>query len=89
MTQVIKEVADVLGITLKPATTKHAQTIGLLERSHASIKQALKIKTGERRSLWVNTSVLRSLNITSLITQVLAVSQAEFFTAVFLIISWI
>ena len=49
---VIKEVAGVLGITLKHATTKQAQTIGLLERSHASIKQALKIETGERRSLW-------------------------------------
>ena len=50
--QVIKEVAGVLGITLKHATIKHAQTIGLLERSHASIKQSLKIQTGERRSLW-------------------------------------
>ena len=49
---VIKEVAGVLGITLKDATTKHAQTIGLLERSHASIKQALKIDRGERRSFW-------------------------------------
>ena len=49
---VIKEVAGVLGITLKHATTKHAQTIGLLERSYASIKQSLKIETGERRSLW-------------------------------------
>ena len=49
---VFKEVAGVLGITLKHATTKHAQTIGLLEWSHASIKQALKIETGERRSLW-------------------------------------
>ena len=46
---VIKEVAGVLGITLKHATTKHAQTFGLLERSHALIKQALKIETGERR----------------------------------------
>ena len=44
--------ASVLGITLKHATTKHAQTIGLLERSHASIKRSLKIKTGEQRSLW-------------------------------------
>ena len=58
---VIKEVAGVLGVTLKHATTKHAQTIGLLERPHASIKKALKIETGERRSLWhkyVNTAVL-------------------------------
>ena len=49
---VIKEVAGVLGITLKHATTKHAQTIGLLERSNASIKQSLKILIGERKSLW-------------------------------------
>ena len=49
---VIKEVASVLGFTLKHATTKHAQTIGLLERSHASIKRSLKIETGERRTLW-------------------------------------
>ena len=52
MSHVTKEVAGVLGITLKHATTKHAQTSGLLEQSHASIKQALKIETGERRSLW-------------------------------------
>ena len=61
MSQVIKEVAGVLGITLMHATTKHAQTIGLLERSHASIKQALKSETGERRSLWhkhINIAVL-------------------------------
>ena len=61
MSHVIKEVAGVHGITLKHATTKHAQTIGLLERSHASIKQALKIETGERRSLWhkyINIAVL-------------------------------
>ena len=44
MSHVIKEVAGVLGITLKHPTTKHAQTIGLLERSHASIKQAILSK---------------------------------------------
>ena len=52
MSHVNKEVAGVLGITLKHATTKHAQTIGLPEQYHASIKQALKIETGEWRSLW-------------------------------------
>ena len=52
ISHVIKEVAGVLGITLKHATTKHDQTIGLVERSHASIKQALKIETSEPRSLW-------------------------------------
>ena len=49
---VVKEVAGVLGITLKHATTKHAETNWLLEQSHASIEQALLIETGERRSLW-------------------------------------
>ena len=44
--------AVVLGIILKQAPTKHAETIGLLERSHASIKQTLKVEIGERRSLW-------------------------------------
>ena len=61
MSHVIKEVAGVLSITLKHATTKHAQITGLLERSQASIKQALKIQTGERRSLWhkhVNIAIL-------------------------------
>ena len=61
MSHVIKEVAGVLGITLKHATTEHNQAIGLLERSHASIKQALKIETGERGSLWhkyINIAVL-------------------------------
>ena len=52
MSHVIKEMAGVLGLTLKHATAKHAQTIWLLERSNASIKQKLKIETGERRSLW-------------------------------------
>ena len=52
MSNVIKEVAGVLGITLKHAITKHAQTIGLFKQSHASIKQALKIETGKRRALW-------------------------------------
>ena len=61
LSHVIKEVAGVLGITLKHATTKNAQTIGLLEQSHGSIKQALKVETGQRRSLWhkyINIAVL-------------------------------
>ena len=61
MSHVIKEVAGFLGINLKHATTKHAQSIGLLERSHASIKQAMKHETGERTSLWhkyINIAVL-------------------------------
>ena len=52
MSHVIKEVAGVLSIALRHATTKHAQKIGLLERCHSSIKQASMIETGKRKSLW-------------------------------------
>ena len=52
VSHVIKVVAGVLGITLKHAKTKHAQAIRLLERSHTSTKQTLKIETGEPHSLW-------------------------------------
>ena len=42
--QVTKEV---LNIELKHATTKHAQTIGLLERTQESVNALLKAETGE------------------------------------------
>ena len=47
--QIFKEVAAVLGLILKHATTKRAQTIRMPERSHVSIKQTLKNETGDRR----------------------------------------
>ena len=50
--QVTHEIAVVLGIELKHATMKHAQTIGLLERTHASVKTHLKAATGEFRKNW-------------------------------------
>ena len=62
LSHVIKEVADVLGITLKHANIKHAQTIGQLERSHTSMNETLKMETGERRSMWhkyVSVAVLK------------------------------
>ena len=61
MSQVIKEVAEVPRNTLQHAATKHAQTFGMLERTHASLKKTLEIETGERRSMWykyVNIAVL-------------------------------
>ena len=38
LSHVTKEVAGVLGIILNHDTTKHAQAISMLERSHASIR---------------------------------------------------
>ena len=49
--QVTGEVAAVLNIELKAVTTKHCQTIRLLERgsTHGSIEEHLKAATGESR----------------------------------------
>ena len=52
--EVIQEITKVLDIEVRHATTKHAQTIGILERTHASLKTSLKISTGERKSMWHN-----------------------------------
>ena len=52
VSQVIHEVAEILGVNLKHATTKHAQTIGVLERAHATIKTSLKKASGEYRKQW-------------------------------------
>ena len=52
VSQVIHEVAEKLGINLKHATTKHAQTIGVLERAHATIKTSLKMVSGEYSKQW-------------------------------------
>ena len=53
------ENAAVLGIELKHATMNHAQTIGLLDRTHASVKTLLKTgtsleTTGVNISLWLS-----------------------------------
>ena len=52
VSQVIHQVAKIIGINLKPSTTKHAQTIGVLERAHATIKTSLKMTSGEYRKQW-------------------------------------
>ena len=52
VSQVIHEVGEILGAILKHATTKHAQTIGVLERAHATIKTSLKMASGEYRKQW-------------------------------------
>ena len=50
--EVVAEIAHILEIQISHASTKHAQTIGILEKTHASIKTALELSTGERRSMW-------------------------------------
>ena len=50
----INNLTKMLGIQLKHATLKHPQTIGLLERSHASFKRALKVNENQLSSDWYN-----------------------------------
>ena len=50
--KVVAKITEILEIQISHASTKHAQTIGILERTHASIKTVLKRSTGERRSMW-------------------------------------
>ena len=59
---IIAEVTQILGITLKCATTKHPQTIGKLERTHASLKTNLKMASGEYRRQWHKYLPLAVLN---------------------------
>ena len=49
---IIAEITQILGITLEYATTKHPQTIGKLERTHASLKTNLKMACGEYGRQW-------------------------------------
>ena len=50
----INNLSKTLGVRLKHATLKHAQTIGFLEKSHASFKRALKVNENQLSSDWYN-----------------------------------
>ena len=52
--EVVAEITQKLEIQISHASTKHAQKIGVLKRTQASIKTALKISTSERCSMWHN-----------------------------------
>ena len=60
--KILEEITEILGITLKCATTKHPQTIGKLERTHASLKTNLKRASGEYRRQWHKYLPLAVLN---------------------------
>ena len=60
--KILEEITETLGITLKCATTKHPQTIGKLERTHASLKTNLKMVSGEYRRQWHKYLPLAVLN---------------------------
>ena len=60
--RLVAEVTHILGIQIKCATTKHPQTIGKLERTHASLKTNLKMASGDYRRQWHKYLPLAVLN---------------------------
>ena len=48
VSKVMHEVAEVLGITIRHATTEHSQTIGVLEVMYATMKNSLKMSPQKR-----------------------------------------
>ena len=50
--KMMKELTDLLEIELRHATVTHAQTIGLLERSHAELKRVLHIHSKDGPRDW-------------------------------------
>ena len=48
----MSELANLLAVELKHCTLKHSQTIGLLERNHAPLKQILRINENQTSSDW-------------------------------------
>ena len=60
--KLVAEIAQILGIQIRCATTKHPQTIGKLKRTHASLKTNLKMASGEYRRQWHKYLPLAVLN---------------------------
>ena len=52
VSEVKKELAEIHQIPVQHATTKHALTIGKLDRTRALLYKATNIETGKRISLW-------------------------------------
>ena len=52
VSQIVHEVAKILGIYSKHAIIEHAQTIGVLERAHATINGSLKRASSEYKKQW-------------------------------------
>ena len=60
--KLVAEIAQIMGIQIRCATTKHTQTIRKLKRTHASLKTNLKIASGNYRRQWHKYLPLAVLN---------------------------
>ena len=77
ISEAMQQTTAALGIQLKHATTNHAQTIGILEQTHANLKENLKIMTGERRTMWHQFLPMAVLNYNTSSTRPWDVNPAE------------
>ena len=50
--KLVAQIATILGIQVKCSTTKYPETIGKLERTHASLKMNRKIASRDYRRQW-------------------------------------
>ena len=87
--KILEEITEILGITLKCATTKHPQIIGKLERTHASLKTSLKMASGEYRRQWHKYLPLAVLNYNTTYHSSIGCEPSKDFTAEFPTISLI
>ena len=86
--KLVAEIAQILGIQMNCATIKHPQTIGKLERTHASLKTNLKMASGDYRRQWHKYLPLAVLNYKTTYPP-WDVNHLEFFTDGSHIIYWI
>ena len=60
--EVVNQIAETLEIRISHASPKDAQIIGILEKTHASLKTSLKLSTGELRSMWLKDVQIAVIN---------------------------
>ena len=79
--ELMSELANLLEVELKHCTLKHAQTIGLLERNHAPLKQILRINENQLRRIGTDTLTLQYSFTTQHLHQLLVARHLTSFTA--------
>ena len=52
VSELMHELTSLLEVELKHASLKHAQSVGVVERSHGALKRILKLNTNEQWSNW-------------------------------------
>ena len=77
--KLLADIAPILGIQVKCATTKHPQTIGKLERTHASLKTNFKMASEDYRGQWHKYLPLAVLNYNTTYHAILGCEPSRIF----------